>query len=208
MCSYCADPSSLEGLTWLGCYLTSGKHIDFYWSFLTVLVLLAITAPIALAFGFCRGHGRPVAGLAAAPAGQGLHGDGARHARHRLLPVLRHRAGSGDRVAEAPDPSARTGPTRSGRGWNSASVPRPRCRSGDSAQVWHRLYGFALAVFTFAIVFGAFAANVLYGAMQAVPRAQLETAEAYGMIAAPGLPPHPGAADVGLCAARACRTCG
>jgi polar amino acid transport system permease protein len=30
-------------------------------------------------------------------------------------------------------------------------------------------------------VFGAFAANVLYGAMQAVPRAQLETAEAYGM---------------------------
>ena len=33
----------------------------------------------------------------------------------------------------------------------------------------------------FSIVFGAFAANVLYGAMQAVPRAQLETAEAYGM---------------------------
>ena len=31
------------------------------------------------------------------------------------------------------------------------------------------------------MVFGAFAANVLYGAMQAVPRAQLETAEAYGM---------------------------
>ena len=30
-------------------------------------------------------------------------------------------------------------------------------------------------------VFGAFAANVLYGAMGAVPRAQLETAEAYGM---------------------------
>jgi len=28
---------------------------------------------------------------------------------------------------------------------------------------------------------GAFAANVLYGAMQAVPRAQLETGESYGM---------------------------
>ena len=42
-------------------------------------------------------------------------------------------------------------------------------------------YGFALAVITFAIIFGAFVANVLYGAMQAVPRAQLETAEAYGM---------------------------
>ena len=45
----------------------------------------------------------------------------------------------------------------------------------------HETYGFFLAVLTFAIVFGAFAANVLYGAMRAVPRAQLETAEAYGM---------------------------
>ena len=32
-----------------------------------------------------------------------------------------------------------------------------------------------------AIVFGAFVANVIYGAMNAVPHAQLETAEAYGM---------------------------
>lgn len=52
---------------------------------------------------------------------------------------------------------------------------------GDSAQWFHEVYGFALAVLTFAIIFGAFAANVLYGAMRAVPRAQIETAEAYGM---------------------------
>lgn len=52
---------------------------------------------------------------------------------------------------------------------------------GTSAQWIHEVYGFTLAVVTFAIVFGAFAANVLYGAMQAVPRAQIETAEAYGM---------------------------
>ena len=45
----------------------------------------------------------------------------------------------------------------------------------------HETYGFLLAVLTFAIVFGAFAANVLFGAMRAVPRAQIETAEAYGM---------------------------
>ena len=44
----------------------------------------------------------------------------------------------------------------------------------------HQVYGFFLAVLTFAIVFGAFAANILYGAMRAVPRGQLETAEAYG----------------------------
>ena len=41
-----------EDLAWLACYLTSGKHLAFYGSFGTVLVLLAVTAPIALAFGF------------------------------------------------------------------------------------------------------------------------------------------------------------
>ncbi len=51
----------------------------------------------------------------------------------------------------------------------------------SSPQYVHEIYGFFLAVLTFAIVFGAFAANVLYGGMRAVPRAQLETAEAYGM---------------------------
>ena len=48
----------------------------------------------------------------------------------------------------------------------------------NSAQCVHETYGFFLAVLTFAIVFGAFCGNVLYGAMRAVPRAQLETAEA------------------------------
>ena len=52
---------------------------------------------------------------------------------------------------------------------------------GSAPQSVHAFYGFALAVLTFALVFGAFAANVLFGAMQAVPKGQLETAEAYGM---------------------------
>ena len=55
------------------------------------------------------------------------------------------------------------------------------CPLAASSAIWHSAYAFATAVLTFALVFGAFAANVLYGAMQAVPRAQLETAEAYGM---------------------------
>lgn len=59
--------------------------------------------------------------------------------------------------------------------------PAAKLPLGNSAQVWHDAYNFSLAVFTFGIVFGAFAANVLYGAMRAVPRPQLETAEAYGM---------------------------
>jgi polar amino acid transport system permease protein len=45
----------------------------------------------------------------------------------------------------------------------------------------HEIYGFSLAVVAFSVVFGAFAANVIYGAMNAVPRGQIETAEAYGM---------------------------
>jgi polar amino acid transport system permease protein len=59
--------------------------------------------------------------------------------------------------------------------------PEAKIPTGQAAQIWHEMYGFALAVFTFAIVFGAFAANVLTGAMAAVPRTQLETAESYGM---------------------------
>ena len=52
----------------------------------------------------------------------------------------------------------------------------------SNAPQWvHESYGFALAVLTFSIVFGAFVSNVLMGAMRAVPRGQIETAEAYGM---------------------------
>jgi len=180
MFSACADPSGLDGLAWLGCYLTTGKHIDFYWSFLTVLILLAITAPVALAFGFC----------------------GAVAARSPVLPVRLVGKGYAAMVRGIPDivfflffvialdqglewmlHQARcpdwTDPIR--QGLEFRVCPEAKIPSGDAAQVWHRLYGFGLAAVTFSIVFGAFAANVLYGAMQAVPRAQLETGESFGM---------------------------
>ena len=180
MFSACADPSGLDGLAWLGCYLTTGKHIDFYWSFLTVLVLLAITAPIALAFGF----------------------GGAMAARSPLLPVRLIGKGYTAMVRGIPDivfflffvialdqglewmlHQARcpdwTDPNR--QGLEFRVCPEAKIPSGDAPQIWHRLYGFGLAVVTFSIVFGAFAANVLYGAMQAVPKAQLETGESFGM---------------------------
>lgn len=52
----------------------------------------------------------------------------------------------------------------------------------NNAEQWvHTTYGIALAVLAFAIVFGAFCANVIDGALKAVPRAQLETASAYGL---------------------------
>jgi len=180
MFSACADPSGLDGLAWLGCYLTTGKHIDFYWSFLTVLILLAITAPIALAFGF----------------------GGAMAARSPVLPVRLLGKGYTAMVRGIPDivfflffvialdqglewmfHQARcpdwTDPIR--QGLEFRVCPEAKIPSGNAAQIWHRLYGFGLAVVTFSIVFGAFAANVLYGAMQAVPKAQLETGESFGM---------------------------
>jgi len=180
MFASCATPETLAGLNWYLCYLTTGKHLGLYWAFGTVLLLLAITAPAAMAFGF----------------------GGAMAARSRFLPLqwlgkayisvvrgvpdiafflffvialdqgfewLRHQW-------KCPDWDQ---PIRQGNDFivcSAAKLPL-----SNSAQWIHEVYGFAIAVLTFAIVFGAFAANVLYGAMRAVPRPQLETAEAYGM---------------------------
>ena len=177
---FCADPSALDTARWFACYLTSGKHMAFYASFGTVLALLAVTAPLALVFGF----------------------GGAMAARSRLAPLRWVGKGYTAIVRGVPDivfflffvialdqafewlrhqvlcPDWDR-PVRQGNDFvvcDAAKLPL------SSAPQWvHESYGFALAVLTFAIVFGAFAANVLYGAMQAVPRAQLETAEAYGM---------------------------
>lgn len=176
----CTDPSILSGFNWMLCYLTTGKHMALYVSVGTVLLLLSITAPVALAFGF----------------------GGASAARSRFLPLswlgkgyiaivrgvpdiafflffvialdqafewLRHQL-------KCPDWDE---PIRQGNDFvvcAAAKLPL-----GTSPQWMHETYGFFLAVLTFSIVFGAFAANVLYGAMKAVPRAQIETAEAYGM---------------------------
>ena len=65
MFEFCTDPASLSGLRWFGCYLTTATHFSFYWSFGTVILLLLVTAPCALAFGFlgasaARSHVLPV----------------------------------------------------------------------------------------------------------------------------------------------------
>jgi polar amino acid transport system permease protein len=179
MFSYCTDPSLLEGSAWLSCYLTSGTHLLFYGSFGTVLLLLAITAPVALLFGF----------------------GGAMASRSRIWPVRMFGKLYTSMVRGIPDilfflfvPIA----LDQGFEWMRAKVlcdsDAPIRQGSDfvvcaaaklplsSSPPWvHDTYGIFLAVIAFSIVFGAFAANVLYGAMQAVPRAQLETAEAYGM---------------------------
>lgn len=180
MFSFCADPKALEGLEWLVCYLTSAKHFDFYGSFLTVLLLLVITAPAALAFGFGGATAARSQNLIARAFGKTYI------AMVRGIPdiifflffvialdqgieYLKH-------LMVCPAGSEWPWQGKEFRVCQAAKVPL-----GSSAAGWHDAYGFALAVVTFAIVFGAFAANVMFGAMQAVPKAQLETAEAYGM---------------------------
>ena len=60
MFNVCADPSTLTEFFWVICYLTTAKHFAFYVSFLVVLVLLAIAAPLSccldLLLQSARGH--------------------------------------------------------------------------------------------------------------------------------------------------------
>ncbi|WOI55670.1 ABC transporter permease [Palleronia sp. LCG004] len=176
----CTDPATLDGLAWLACYLTTGKHMAFYTSFGTVLLLLAVTAPTALLFGFggavaARARLAPIraVGKTYIAIVRGVPDiafflffvialdQGIEYLRHRVL---------------CPDWDE---PVRRGSDFVVCSIAKLPLNTAPQWQ--HEIYGFGLAVVTFAIVFGAFAANVLYGAMMAVPRAQIETAEAYGM---------------------------
>ncbi|NBV60685.1 MAG: ABC transporter permease subunit [Rhodobacteraceae bacterium] len=164
----------------MACYLSTPKHMAFYWSFGTVLVLLAITAPLALVFGFggataARAQLAPVRwfGKAYIAVVRGVPDiafflffvialdQGFEYLRHQVF---------------CPDWDQ---PIRQGNDF--LVCPAAKLPLSTSPQVWHEIYGFFLAVLTFAIVFGAFAANVLFGAMRAVPQPQLETAAAYGM---------------------------
>lgn len=175
----CADPKAIEGLTWAFCYLTSAKHVDFYWSFLTVLLLLAITAPAALGMGFmgataARSHIAPVSLLGKIYIWMVR---GVPDIIFFLFFVIALDQGIEyvKNLFVCPDGAWPW------QGLEFRVCPEAKVPLAKSSAVWHQAYGFMLAVVTFAIVFGAFVANVIYGAMNAVPRAQLETAEAYGM---------------------------
>lgn len=161
------------------CYLTSGKHMLFYASFGTVLALLAITAPIALLFGFggamaSRSHILPIRWFGK------IYTSMVRGVPDIIfflfVPIALDQAFEWTRHQILCDTDA---PVRQGNDFivcAAAKLPL-----STSAPWVHDAYAIFLAVIAFSIVFGAFASNVLYGAMQAVPRAQLETAESYGM---------------------------
>jgi len=179
MFAACADPKSIEGLTWAFCYLTSGKHVDFYWSFVVVLGLLAITAPAALGIGFigataARSHIAPVSWLGKIYIWMVR---GIPDIIFFLFFVIALDQG----LEYLKSLAVCEGGTWPWQGLEFRVCREAKVPLGASPASWHQAYGLGLAVVTFAIVFGAFVANVIYGAMNAVPRAQLETAEAYGM---------------------------
>jgi polar amino acid transport system permease protein len=180
MFAFCADPKSLEGAAWFACYLTSGTHLMMYASVGTVFLLLALAAPAAMALGMA----------------------GALAARSRILPLALAGRGYIAMVRGVPDivfflfvPIAVdqaieylrhlwlcpdwTEPVR--RGADFVVCREAKLPSSDAPRWVHDTYAFLLALLAFALVFGAFAANTLKGAIEAVPRAQVETAEAYGM---------------------------
>jgi polar amino acid transport system permease protein len=180
MFAFCVDPSQLDTLRWMACYLTTGVHLKFYLSFGVVLLLLALAAPLALLFGF----------------------GGAMASRSRFLPLSLLGKGYTAMVRGVPDIAFFlffvialdqglewlrhqalcpdwTDPVRQGA--NFLVCPEAKLPVSAAPQFVHEVYNFSIAVFTFGLVFGAFASNVLYGAMRAVPYAQIETAEAFGM---------------------------
>jgi len=180
MFSFCTDPALLPQWQWFACYLTSGTHLAFYWSFVVVIILIVLTAPAALLLGFggalaLRSKFGPLRWL-----GQGYTAmvRGVPDivfflfvpiAVDQMLEYLMHRV-------RCPDWE---GPVRQGSDFvvcAAAKLPL------SSAAAWvHDVYAFALALLAFSLVFGAFAANTLNGAMRAVPKAQIETGEAFGM---------------------------
>ncbi|MEK9757165.1 MAG: ABC transporter permease subunit [Paracoccaceae bacterium] len=180
MFSFCSEPETLGSFQWLLCYLTTIKHSELYKSVFVVLLLLAITAPVSLIFGFGGA-------MAARSRIWVINGLGRFYiaivrgvpdiaffmffviALDQLLEWVRHHA-------FCPDWSDAIWQGNDFVVCAEAKLPL------SSAPQWvHDSYSFALAVLTFSIVFGAFASNVLFGAMRAVPAAQIETGEAYGM---------------------------
>ena len=179
MFEYCANPDSLEGFFWLSCYITTPKHMSFYVSFLVVMFLLALAAPLAMAFGFLGAIASRSSKSFIKIIGKGYL------AMIRGIPdivfflfipialdqafeFLRHKILCPD-VTEA---------IRQGNDFvvcKAAKLPL------STASEWvHDLYGFSLALLAFGFVFGAFTGNVLSGAMAAVPKSQLETGAAFG----------------------------
>ncbi|MBZ0128233.1 MAG: ABC transporter permease subunit [Rhodobacteraceae bacterium] len=180
MFTYCQEPGLLSGFDWWSCYLTTGKHLAFYGSFGTVMMLLLLTVPLILILGFAGALARrasfaPVRwlGLIYTSMVRGVPDIVfflfALIALDQGIEYMRH-------IVLCPDWSE---PIRQGNDFRVCDIAKMPLSSAPQWQ--HEVYGFFLAMVGFAVVFGAFAANTIYGALCAVPHSQLETGAAFGM---------------------------
>jgi polar amino acid transport system permease protein len=178
----CTDPKSLEGIAWMLCYLTTPKQMGFYFSFLTVIGLLLIAVPPIMALGLGgalakRSGFAPLRWLGSiyTTMVRGVPDiifflfvpialdQGIEYVRHKVLC------------------SDVTAPVWQGNDFVVCAAAKAPL---NTAAPWiHDTYGFALAVIAYSIVFGAFAANIIDGALKAVPKGQLEAGQAIGMSA-------------------------
>ena len=176
----CEAPKTLEGLNWLACYLTTGKHMAFYGSFLTVIALLAVTAPLAMMFGF----------------------GGALASRSSLLPVRLIGKGYIAMVRGVPDivfflfmpiafdqifeymrhkiscPDV-TEPVRQGNDFVVCKIAKLPLSNAD--QWVHELYGFCACLIILCDCLWRFCWQYSSWRHEGCAKSQIETASAYGM---------------------------
>ena len=180
MFDYCTDPKTLEGFAWFSCYLTTPKQFSFYQSFLTVIGLLIVAVPPIMVLGFAGALAKRSA-IAPVRWTGSLYTTMVRGipdivfflfvpiALDQLIEFIRHKT---------------LCPEMTGSVWvgNDFVVCDAAKAPLKSAEAWvHDVYGFSLAVIAYAIVFGAFAANILDGALRAVGKGQIEAGHAVGM---------------------------
>ncbi len=154
---------------WVG-YLTNGKHLTWYGSFVYTAIAALLGGALAIAFGLA----------------------GATLRRSRFLPFRLVGAGYANIVRGVPDvlfflffPLA----FEQGLEWIiSTQVCTPENMTGArwppcvDANVFFSTGGYLmLACVSLGLVYGAFASAVLHGAMDAVPKGQIEAAKAFGM---------------------------
>lgn len=176
----CSDPSLIEGWHWLLCYLSTPKHHQFYASFLVVFAVLIATAPIVLVLGFGGALARRASFLPLRWIGI-VYTSTVRGipeiifflfvpiALDQIVEIVRHRI----KCPEITDPIY--------QGADFVVCTAAKMPLGSSPQWAHSMWNLTLAVIAFSIIYGAYAANTLHGALNAVPKNQLETARAFGM---------------------------
>jgi polar amino acid transport system permease protein len=180
MFEYCSDPSILGTFDWFSCYLTNGKHLLFYKSFALIILLLLITAPLSILLGLLAAVGIKstsfllrVISKTYANIVRGIPDiifflfipitidQVIEFSRHKIkCPNVIESVWQGNDFIVC----------------SAAKLPL------NSDPQWiHDIYGFSLAILSFTIVYGAFAANTFYGAMNSVVQSQIDTGKSFGM---------------------------